>query len=188
MLIRSALLTLACAAALGCASIDAPAQDSESWKSTWKERASAMADGAAAGAKAVGSSFSTAASGVAKGFDDPDSEAFGAYPRDYPRIIQTHLLRFEDIPRKASLRFARPVRGYINKGLFQGGGIAWQGYLVDVTVAIPSRFEGQGRELAYTVRMRDGEVIEVHDARYASSLKRVEAAGAPSALADGTPH
>lgn len=168
MRIRSPLLAFACAAALGCTSLDAPTQDTESWKATWKERAGAMADGA----RRVGHSLATAADGVTQGFDDPDAAAFGAYPRDSPRIIQAHLMRFEGLPPEASLRFARPVRGYINQGLFQGGGIAWQGYLVDVTATLPSRFAGQAREIAYTVRLRDGEVIEVHDARYARALKR----------------
>ena len=180
MVMRSALLVSACAAALGCTSLDAPTQDAESWKNSWKERAGTVADGA----RVVGDSLATAASGVAKGFDAPDAAAFGAYPRDYPRIIQTHLVRFEGLPRKASLRFGRPVQGYINQGLLQGGGIAWQGYLVDVRAALPSRFEGQEREIAYTVRLRDGEVIEVHDARYASSLKRAKSPGATRPLAD----
>ena len=178
------LVSLACLA-LGCASLEAPKEDTESWKSTWKNRASKVAEGTATGAKVVGESLSVAAHGVAKGFDDPDEQAFGAYPKRYPNIIQNHLVRFEGIPSKASLRFSRPVKGYMNRGLFLGGGVSWQGYLVDVHVQVPSRFEGQDKELAYTVRLRDGEVIEVHDSRYTAALRRVEPEAA--AEADGDP-
>jgi hypothetical protein len=179
------IVTLACGA-FGCASLEAPIEETESWKASWKQRAENFADGASRGAGAVGETLTVAAKGVAKGFDDPDAEAWGAYPKEYPRIIQTHLRRFEGLPKNASLRFGRPVKGYMNQGLFQGGGIAWQGYLVDVMVAVPSRFEGQEKELSYTIRMRDGEVIEVHDARYASALRREEAEHepGPGAMAD----
>jgi len=183
---RTLLIATFAFGAIGCASLEAPTQDTESWKATWKQRAESFADGASRGAGAVGESLSVAAKGVAKGFDDPDAEAWGSYPKEYPRIIQTHLMRFEGLPKNASLRFGRPVKGYMNQGLFQGGGIAWQGYLVDVTVAVPSRFEGQEKEMAYTVRLRDGEVIEVHDTRYASALHREipEDDPPPSAMAD----
>ncbi len=183
---RTLLVAAFACSSFACASLDAPIEETESWKATWKRRATSLADGASRGAGAVGESLTVAAKGVAKGFDDPDAQAWGRYPEEYPRLIQTHLLRFEGLPVKASLRFGRPVKGYMNEGLFQGGGIAWQGYLVDVTVAIPSRFEGRQRELNYTVRMRDGEVIEVHDARYTSALQRVvdEEDPGPGAIAD----
>ena len=184
MVIYRTLLLVTLVLATGCASLEAPKEDTESWKTSWKNRAEKVADGASKGAQAVGESLSVAAKGVAKGFDDPDERAFGAYPAEYPRVIQTHLLRFEGIPKQASLRFGRPVKGYMNEGLFQGGGVAWQGYLVDVMVVIPSRFEGREKEVNYTVRLRDGEVIEVHDARYAAALRRVDKGSDPSALAD----
>lgn len=184
MVMHRTLLTLSLIClCLGCSSLDAPREGTESWKTGWKNRASKMAEGTAEGAKVVGESLSVAAKGVVKGFDDPDEAAYGAYPNEYPSVIQAHLLRFEGIPRQASLRFGRPMKGYMNKGLFLGGGVEWQGYLVDVRVAIPSRFKGQDKELAYTVRMRDGEVIEVHDARYAAALRRVETQTDPRAVA-----
>lgn len=186
MVIHRTLLIAFALSCFGCASLEAPIEDTDSWKASWKRRAESFADGASRGAGAVGESLTVAAQGVAKGFDDPDAEAWGRYPENYPRVIQTHLLRFEALPKNASLRFGRPVKGYMNQGLFQGGGIAWQGYLVDVMVGIPSRFEGREREIGYTVRMRDGEVIEVHDARYASALRRQvdEAEPGPGAIAE----
>lgn len=186
---RTLLIVGLASGAFGCASLEAPTQDSESWKASWKQRAETLADGASRGASAVGESLSVAAHGVAKGFDDPKEDAWGTYPEAYPRVIQAHLMRFEGLPKNASLRFGRPVKGYMNKGLFQGGGIAWQGYLVDVMVGVPSRFEGQEQERSYTVRMRDAEVIEVHDARYASALHRETPSkdeSPPSAMADAT--
>ena len=71
----------------------------------------------------------------------------------------------------------------MNRGLFQGGGIAWQGWLIDVQVETASRFEGQARTRGYVVRMREGEVIEVHNARYSAALRRVEA-NPPAAASD----
>jgi hypothetical protein len=189
LMYRTLLITVFSSFAFACTSLEAPIEDSESWKETWKERATNFADGASQGAGAVGESLTVAAKGVAKGFDDPDAEAWGGYPNEYPKRIQTHLYRFEGLPKNASLRFGRPMKGYMNQGLFQGGGIAWQGYLINVVVAIPSRFEGQQKEVTYTVRMRDGEVIEIHDAKYTSALQRVaegEGTG-PEAIADATP-
>jgi hypothetical protein len=40
-------------------------------------------------------------------------------------------------------------------------------------------FAGQKRTKSYTVRIKDGEVVEVHDAAYSSALHRMEPSAAP---------
>jgi hypothetical protein len=67
----------------------------------------------------------------------------------------------------------------MNAGILAGGEVEWQGWLVDVEIETPT-FAGQKRSKAYVVRMRDGEVEEVHDARYAHALRRVEPASPAS--------
>ena len=188
--LRSILVAALAAGSLGCTSLSAPAQDSDTWKAEWKDRAARWAEGAAEGADAAGDALTVAASGVANGFEDPDSEQFGAFPKGYPEHIRQHLVRFEGFGRDASYRFKKPVKGYMTKGLLLGGGVEWQGWLVDVLVEVPSRFEGQNKAHELVVRMRDGEVIEVHEARYAAALRRLESARAkadtPASSADGS--
>jgi hypothetical protein len=173
---RTFVVGIAVLVLAGCSSLSAPPQDSERWKADWRDRASRWADGAGAGASAVGSSVKTAATGVAKGFDEPDPKGYGRYPKGYAEKVRRHLHRFEGIPEKASISLGKPEKGYMNQGILLGGGVAWQGWLIDVNVKIPSRFEGQEREQSLIVRMRDGEVVEVHEARYAAALRRLDAA------------
>ena len=173
--LRTFSAILAALAALGCTSLSGPPQETDQWKEEWKGRASRWAGGASRGASAVGSSLGTAAQGVRTGFEDPDSEGFGPYPRNYRDTIRSHLLRFERLPTDASIRFGRPEKGYISQGILRGGGVVWQGYLVDVEIEHRSKIASQSRTLGYVVRLRDGEVIEVHNARQTAALRRLEA-------------
>lgn len=184
-------LVAAALLASGCASYSAPAQKPDDWADDWKQRASNAAEGAAKGAsvagRAVGSAAATAFHGVRHGFEDPDDAAYGRYPKDYATTIRKHMTRFEGVPRNASFRFGKPGKGYLNKGILAGGGVAWQGYLVEVTVEEDPLFESQRRPDPYVVRMRDGDVVEVIDAEYASALRwaeRREASDSPPAARD----
>ena len=115
----------------------------------------------------------TAVKGVRTGFADPDAGGFGPYPRDYTEKIRSHLLRFENISADASIRFGRPEKGYITEGILRGGAVVWQGYLVDVEIEHRSRIASQSRTRGYVVRLREGEVIEVHNERQTAALRRV---------------
>ena len=67
------------------------------------------------------------------------------------------------LPEHASLRVGRPRKGYMNDGLLRGGAVAWRGYLVDVEVTRrASLFGDELRTHGYVVRLRDGEIIDVH--------------------------
>ncbi len=163
----------ACALGLGCTSLDGPTSDVDTWKADWKDRSARMADGAARAGEAVGESMSTAYQGVRDGFEDPDQTNFGPYPKRYVSTIKRHMLRFEGVPDDANFQFGRPEKGFMNRGILAGGKIAWQGYLVDLNVETTT-FAGQTRTKGYIVRMKDGEVVEVHEAAYATGLRRLE--------------
>jgi hypothetical protein len=139
--------------------------------------------GTARGARAVGSSLGTAYRGVRQGFQDPaNAAAYGPYPKGYASVIRKHMLRFEGVDERASFEFGEPVRSYQNKGLFRGGEVEWQGWIVDVSIHTTGAF-GQPRTEAFVVRLSHGDVVEVVEAAYAGALRRVpaaEAAGAAS--------
>lgn len=180
---RSVLALLVCLAfaSSGCASYSAPAQRPDDWADDWKDRASRAAHGAAQGAKAVGGAMGTAFHGVTNGFEDPDGKAFGRYPKNYAETIRSHMIRFAGISADASFRFGKPEKAYLNKGILAGGGVDWQGYVVDVEVLEETFFESQRKPEEYVVRMRDGAVIEVIEAEYAGALRRVESGGPAAA-------
>jgi hypothetical protein len=179
--LRAARALLACGLLFGCTSIEGPTSDVDTWKQSWKQRAGAVADGAGRGAEAVGDSLGTAYQGVRDGFEPPKPDGYGAFPEHYAAHIKHHMQRFEGTPDDASFQFGRPVRAYTNKGILAGGQIEWQGYVVDVKIET-SRF-GQKRSRDYVVRMRDGLVVEVADASYASGIARVGDASMPAAPA-----
>lgn len=178
--LASAVLCLALAALLqsACATYSAPAQESDDWAHEWKERASNAAEGAAKGAtvagEAVGDAMGTAYHGVTHGFEDPDASAYGRYPKNYADAIRKHMIHFKGVPADASFTFGKPEKGYMNKGILAGGGVAWQGYLVEVQIEEDSLFASQRKPRQYVVRMRDGDVVEVIEADYAGALRWAE--------------
>ena len=176
---------VAAVALAACSSLSGPPQETDQWKAEWKGRASRWADGASRGASAVGSSLGTAVRGVRTGFEDPDEDGFGPYPRNYAQTIKSHLVRFEGIAPDASIRFGRPEKGYITQGILRGGGVVWQGYLVDVEIEHVSKIESQSRTRTYVVRLRDGEVIEVHSAQHTAALRRLSASVPAKRAAQG---
>jgi hypothetical protein len=154
-----------------CASAPGQAPQLEDQPARLAQDAEVLAGKVAGGARVVGSSLGTAYHGVSRGFAEPDHADFGPYPRDYARTIHKHFLRFEGTPADASFKFGRPVKGWLNRGLLLGGGVEWQGWLVDVEVDTSSLLTGPVQE-RYVVRMRDGEVVEVHDEKSLGALRR----------------
>ena len=167
--------TLACTAALlclcACTSLEGTTADTETWTSEVKAGTQKVAAATARGAKAVGSSIGTAYRGVSNGFEDPAAKAYGPFPRNYVAVIRKHMIRFEGIDPSSGFEFGQPVRAYLNKGLFRGGDIEWQGWIVDVSIKTVTAF-GQPHVDEYVVRMSNGEVEEVLEARYAGAMKR----------------
>ncbi len=115
-------------------------------------------------AQATAGGLGTAAHGLRRGFESPAHDAeYGRFPSDHAAAVQDHFRRVLRFPDSSSFRLGRPVRGYMNEGLLQGGGVAWRGYLVDVEVTRPASLFGSAlRSQAYVVRMRDGRVVDVH--------------------------
>jgi hypothetical protein len=184
VILRTILPVLAALLLCACTSLEGTTADEETWTAEVKQGAGKVAQATARGAVAVGDSLGTAYKGVTTGFEDPANSAFGPYPKEYVRTIRKHMLRFEDVPETASFRFGKPERSYLNKGLLRGGEIEWQGWIVDVAIETTNAF-GQPRTQEYVVRMNDGDVVEVLEARYAGALRRVsqEPATSPASRA-----
>jgi hypothetical protein len=173
VILRTILPLVAALLLCACTSLHGPAPDMETLRSEVKQGALTVASVTARGAVAVEDSFGTAYEGVKTGYEDPKYGAFGPYPEDYVRIIRKHMQRFEGVPETASFRFGNPERAYLNKGLLRGGKVEWQGWVVDVAIMTKTAF-GQPHTEEYVVRMDDGDVVEVLEARYASALRRVK--------------
>jgi len=159
------------ALALGCANYSQPAAETEQWAEGVRETAGQAAELTAKGARKTGRAVATAVTGVRKGFDEPDPGAYGPFPEGFARRIQSHMRHFGGASKKASFQFSKPGRGYLNAGLLAGGGVSWQGWLVEVTVQEDSLFASQARPRSFVVRMSEGEVVEVLEAEYADGLR-----------------
>jgi hypothetical protein len=172
VIVRTLVLLLAAALLCSCTSLEGSTADTTTWTSEVKEGSAKVARATARGAEAVGDSMGTAYRGVTHGFEDPADKKYGPYPRDYVNTIRKHMLRFEDVPDKAGFRFGKPEKGYLNKGLFRGGDIEWQGWVVDLAIESTTVF-GQPHTDEYVVRMNDGDVVEVLEKRYSTAIRRV---------------
>jgi hypothetical protein len=178
VIVRTVIVAAVALVCCACTSLEGTTADTDTWTSEVKEGSKKVAAATARGAEAVGDSIGTAYRGVSKGFEDPADKAYGPFPHNYVATIRKHMLRFEDVSESASFKFGKPVRSYLNKGLLRGGDIEWQGWIVDVGIETTSAF-GQPHSDEYVVRMNDGDVVEVLDAKYAGALKRIEPAPAP---------
>lgn len=164
--LRSFVATLAiglCA----CASVpeeEEPNPADQSFGEWTSETLGTMGRAVRDGAGAVGRGAGTAYTGLSKGYRAPSSEAdFGSFPADYVEVVKKHFVRIRRVSKEAGFSFGAPRRGYVNRGLLQGGGIAWRGYVVDVEVTTRRGISRQRATLPYVVRLRDGEVVEVHE-------------------------
>ncbi len=116
-------VVVACALLVGCAS--APEDERPDFGKAalafGGSAARAMKEGASATAQASG----TAWRGVRAGFADAEADAsYGPYPKRYVALVRRHFTRVLGYPDDASYQISKPVRGFMNKGLFQGGGVA----------------------------------------------------------------
>ena len=121
--------------------------------------ATAMKNGAGAAARASGVAWR----GVRTGFAEPEEGSqYGPYPKRYVALVRRHFHRVMGYPEDTSFQISKPVQGWMNKGLFQGGGVAWQGWLVEVRVETVMDLTKHRAEREYVVRLRDDDVVDVH--------------------------
>jgi hypothetical protein len=125
------------------------------------------------GATAFGRGMGTAYQGIRHGFQEPSQDAaYGPYPKGYVVAVKKYFHRVLRYPEDTRFVLGRPQKGYMNRGLFRGGGVAWQGWLIDVQVETVQNLTGHRADHAYVVRMRNNEIIEVHSD--STLLRRVE--------------
>jgi hypothetical protein len=169
---RLAACLLACASTgLACASTS-PEDPDYGQPPDLAEATVAFAGAVKTGAGSFSRGMGTAYRGVRAGFEEPgDAAACGPYPKDYVTLVKRHFARVLRYGDDASYRLGRPSRGYMNHGLLRGGGVAWQGWLVDVEVETRQRMTGHRSVRGYVVRLRGGEVVDVHTD--ASLLRRL---------------
>ena len=128
-----------------------------------REATRAFAGALSTGAKIAGRGLGTAYHGVRAGFQATGADAdFGPYPKSYIALTKRYFTRFLRFPDDTRFAFGTPERGYMNEGLFKGGGVAWVGYLVEVNVTRHRRLSGLVTTEHYVVRIRDGEVEDAH--------------------------
>lgn len=160
-----ALLLVAWLALAGCAST--PEEENFEEKPDFgkaaiafgSSTASAVKNGAGAAARASG----TAWRGVRAGFSEPEAGTeYGPYPKNYVKLVRRHFQRVLGYPEATSFQISRPEKGYMNKGLFQGGGVAWQGWIADVRVETTTELTKHRAEREYVIRLRDNDIVDVH--------------------------
>ena len=178
VIVRTCVLLIAGLLLCSCTSLEGSTADTTTWTSEVKSGSVKVARATARGAEAVGDSMGTAYRGVTNGFEDPKDKAYGPYPRDYVNTIRKHMMRFENVSDKASFRFGKPEKAYLNKGLLRGGDIEWQGWVVDLAIETTTVF-GQPHTEEYVVRMNDGDVVEVLEAQFATAIRRLSQERAP---------
>lgn len=162
---------LACLLLVGCASSPEDASQRPDLAKGMIEGSKAMGQAVVGGAEAIGHGMGTAYHGISNGFQEPSDAAYGPPPRGYVDKVKKYFFRVLRYPEDTRFTFGRPVKGYMNQGLLRGGGVAWEGWLVDVDVETVQGLTGHRADRSYVVRMRNGEIIEVH--KDATLLRRV---------------
>jgi len=98
--------------------------------------------------------------GTGIGIPEVSNSAYGLKPHRYQQAIKnyfsTKLVRGE----QGMYRFGEPKRAYKQKGFAYGGELAWKGWLVETSVATPTR---TGRYLTpkpYMVLFKGEQIVE----------------------------
>jgi hypothetical protein len=160
---RHSALLAACFVLSACAGTPEESADPPDLGRGAIEASKSMARAVTGGAAAFGRGVGTAYGGVRQGFQEPAGDAaYGPYPKNYVDLVKKHFTRVLRYPEAANYTLGKPARGYMNQGLLRGGGVAWQGWLVDVEVQTVQSVTGHRAARSYVVRIRDGEIIEVH--------------------------
>ena len=85
---------------------------------------------------------------------------YGAKPQHYQTAIKNYFSTKLTRGEEGKYKFGEPKRGYMQKGLAYGGDLDWKGWLVETSVATPSR---TGRYLTprpYMVLFKGEQIVE----------------------------
>ena len=98
--------------------------------------------------------------GTAIGLPQNSSSAYGSKPYRYQSAIKSYFSTKLKRGELGHYKFSEPKRGYKQKGLVYGGDLAWKGWLVETSVATPTR---TGRYLTpkpYMVLFKGEQIVE----------------------------
>ena len=88
------------------------------------------------------------------------SSAYGLKPSRYQNAIKSYFSAKLTRGEKGQYKFGEPKRAYKRKGFAYGGKLAWKGWLVETSVATPTR---TGRYLTakpYMVLFKGEQIVE----------------------------
>ena len=91
---------------------------------------------------------------------EENHSAYGLKPQHYQRAIKNYFSSKLTRGDKGHYRFSEPKRAYKKKGLAYGGALAWKGWLVETSVALPTR---TGRYLTpkpYMILFKGEQIVE----------------------------
>jgi len=88
-----------------------------------------------------------------------DSE-YGMRPYNYASAIKNYFATKLPRASQGKYQFSTPQRAYRRKGFVYGGDIAWKGWMVDVTVSIPSRSGRLSSPKPYMVLFSGEQIID----------------------------
>ena len=91
----------------------------------------------------------------------PDGYNFGLPPSNIDKKIINHFEPVLQDPSSAKYRIGKPFKAYQNHGLVSGGGIAWAGYAVNVSINAKNIFGIMAGFNTYRVYF-NGETIRSH--------------------------
>jgi hypothetical protein len=81
-------------------------------------------------------------------------------PRSYRQTIKNYFSSKLKRAEMASYTFSKPQRAYKRRGLAYGGDIEWRGWLVDVSIAIPSRTGRMQQPKSHMVLFKNDVIVE----------------------------
>ena len=86
--------------------------------------------------------------------------SYGYPPRSYQQLIKNYFSNKLKRAEQASYTFSAPQRAYKRKGLAYGGDVSWKGWLVDVSIATPSRTGRLQRHKPHMVLFKNDVIVE----------------------------
>ena len=98
--------------------------------------------------------------GIGIGVPQQSSSAYGLKPSRYQSAIKSYFSTKLKRGEQGQYKFGDPKRAYKQKGFAYGGDLAWKGWLVEASVATPTR---TGRYLTpkpYMVLFKGEQIIE----------------------------
>ena len=85
---------------------------------------------------------------------------YGYPPKDYQMTIRNYFANKLKRASTAQYSFSKPQRAYKKKGFAYGGGIEWEGWLVDVSIATSNRMGRMLTPKPHMVLFKDSMIIE----------------------------